>query len=86
MGVNVESARLITKDELVNTFGCNESENTCKGSAYPWIYATTYWSGSANDTYYVWFVDSSGHFGYDRYVMVSEEGVRPVIIISKSLF
>ena len=86
MGVNVESARLITKDELVNTFGCNESENTCKGSAYPWIYATTYWSGSANDTYYVWFVDSSGHFGYDRYVIVSEEGVRPVIIISKSLF
>ena len=54
MGVKVESARLITKDELVNTFGCNESENTCTGSAYPWIYATTYWSGSAYSNYIVW--------------------------------
>ena len=86
MGVNVESARLITKDELVNTFGCNESENTCTGSAYPWIYATTYWSGAARDNISLWGVYSYGLFegnncGYD---FVS--GVRPVIIISKDYF
>ena len=86
MGVNVESARLITKDELVNTFGCNESEYTCTGSAYPWIYATTYWSGSADDDSHVWRVDSDGSFGYGSYGSDAEAGVRPVIIISKSLF
>ena len=86
MGVNVESARLITKDELVNTFGCNESEYTCTGSAYPWIYATTYWSGSAFNTFYVWVVDSDGIFGFNDYDNVYNYGVRPVIIISKSLF
>ena len=86
MGVNVESARLITKDELVNTFGCNESEYTCTGSAYPWIYATTYWSGSAYNTRRVWFVISNGYFGYNSFDYDNSYGVRPVIIISKSLF
>ena len=86
MGVNVESARLITKDELVNTFGCNESEYTCTGSAYPWIYATTYWSGSANDDSDVWGVTSRGGFGFNRYDDDNGAGVRPVITISKSLF
>ena len=86
MGVDVESARLITKDELVNTFGCNESENICTGSAYPWIYATTYWSGSAYDPIDVWYVYSNGYFDYSLYNFGSNFGVRPVITISKSLF
>ena len=86
MGVNVESARLITKDELVNTFGCNESRYTCTGSAYPWIYATSYWSGSAYDSYNVWRVDSNGDFVRVSYDYDYVAGVRPVIIISKSLF
>ena len=86
MGVNVESARLITKDELVNTFGCNESENTCTGSAYPWIYATTYWSGSARGSNRVWSVGSNGGFGLDSYAYGYAAGVRPVITISKSAF
>ena len=86
MGVNVESARLITKDELVNTFGCNESEYTCTGSAYPWIYATTYWSGSAFNSYRVWIVGSDGSFDFIDYDYDNDFGVRPVITISKSLF
>ena len=86
MGVNVESARLITKDELVNTFGCTESENICTGSAYPWIYATTYWSGSAYNADDVWCVTSYGHFGYDVYDIAHGAGVRPVIVISKDYF
>ena len=85
-GVDVVEARLITKDELVNTFGCNESEYTCTGSAYPWIYATTYWSGSANDDSGVWNVSSDGHFGSNDCAYDFGAGVRPVIIISKSNF
>ena len=85
-GVDVVEARLITKDELVNTFGCNESENTCIGSAYPWIYSTSYWSGSAYNTNYVWGVDSNGNFGNVDYDYGYDFGVRPVIIISKSNF
>ena len=86
MGVNVESATLITKDELVNTFGCNESEYTCTGSAYPWIYSTSYWSGSAANTNTVWGVGSYGIFGNGDYNYVYEAGVRPVIVISKDYF
>jgi hypothetical protein len=83
MGVNVELARLITKDELVNTFGCNESENTCAGSVYPWIYATTYWSGSAMDDGLVWYVGSDGFFAGFDYDNDNGVGVRPVILILK---
>ena len=86
MGVNVESARLITKDELVNTFGCNESEYTCTGSAYPWIYSTSYWSGSAGDDGNVWSVGSNGSFDDGLCDIDYGAGVRPVITISKSLF
>ena len=86
MGVNVESARLITKDELVNTFGCSESEKTCTCSAYPWIYSTTYWSASAYNSNHVWGVDSRGRFVNALYSDALGAGVRPVITISKSLF
>ena len=86
MGVNVESARLITKDELVNIFGCNESEHRCTGSAYPWIYATTYWSGSASAYNYVWRVGSIGNFDGIKYAFDDVAGVRPVIVISKDYF
>ena len=86
MGVNVESARLITKDELVNTFGCNESEYICTGSAYPWIYSTTYWSGSAGDDGDVWSVRSRGLFANIDYDCDFGIGVRPVIVISKDYF
>ena len=87
-GVDVVEARLITKDELTSEeIGCSATDYTCTGSAYPWIYSTTYWSGSANDTNLVWSVSSSGTFisgsGYDNDYAF---GVRPVIIISKSNF
>ena len=85
MGVNIESARLITKEELIG-LGCNDSEYTCTGTDYPWIYSTSYWSGSANDTYGVWIVRSIGTFGNYKYNNDHGVGVRPVIIISKSIF
>ena len=86
-GVDVVEARLITKDELTSEeIGCSATDCTCTESAYPWIYSTSYWSGSAGNTFNAWRVSSDGHFRDDRYNRDSIFGVRPVIIISKSNF
>ena len=85
-GVDVVEARLITKDELTDseTFACEENDRC--SDKYPWIYSTSYWSGSANDTNYVLDVYSIGYFDFDNYSHDNVLGVRPVIIISRSLF
>ena len=86
-GVDVVEARLITKDELTSDeIGCSDTGRTCTGSAYPWIYSTTYWSGSAIGDVDVWSVNSNGNFGSNYYAYARGAGVRPVIIISKSNF
>ena len=84
-GVDVVEARLITKDELIETFACVELD-MCSDK-YPWIYSTSYWSETARDTDYVWTVVSNGRFvDHNSYSNDSNFGVRPVIIISKSNF
>ena len=85
-GVDVVEARLISYDELTDseTFACVEF-GMCS-SKYPWIYSTSYWSGSANNAYSVWGVLSDGNFGRCNYDYGNYFGVRPVIIISKSNF
>ena len=86
-GVDVVEARLITKDELTSDeIGCSDTDRTCTGSAYSWIYATTYWSGSAYDNDLVWIVSSIGYFGGNGSVSDTGGGVRPVIVISKDYF
>ena len=86
-GVDVVEARLISYDELTsNEIGCSAIYNACTGSAYPWIYSTSYWSGSAHDPSTVWFVFSNGDFDYSFFNSAHGFGVRPVIIISKSNF
>ena len=83
-GVTPIEARLITKDELIG-LGCSEDDRSCS-EAPSWVYATSYWSGSADDSYDVWYVYSDGNF----YLSTCDNdyifGVRPVIIISKSNF
>jgi len=82
LGVTLNEARLITKDELIG-LGCSEDDYSCS-AAPSWVYATSYWSGTADNTYYVWYVESDTHFSYywgsdyDGYF-----GVRPVITISR---
>ena len=73
-------------DELTNseTFACVEYDYC--SDKYPWIYSTSYWSGSADDTDFVWTVDSDGFFSSTIYDYGNDFGVRPVIIISKSNF
>ena len=86
-GVDVVEARLITKDELTSDeIGCSDNDYTCTRSAYPWIYSTSYCSGSAYGTDYVWCVTSFGNFANRSYSYDNFFGVRPVIIISKSNF
>ena len=85
--VDVVEARLISYDELTSDeIGCSDTDYTCTGSAYPWIYSTSYWSGSASNTDFVWVVysnDDLNDIGYDDHFSF---GVRPVIVISKDYF
>lgn len=84
MGVDISSARLITKAEL-EKLGCNEDDNSCS-DAPSWVYSTSYWSGSASDTNDVWDVDSNADFDNGDFSNDSKVGVRPVIEISESVF
>ena len=83
LGVTPIEARLITYEEL-ESLGCSGSDNSCS-EAPEWVYATTYWSGSAFSASIVWSVSSNGYFVHGYYINVDSYGVRPVITISKSL-
>ena len=84
MGVDISSARLITKAEL-EKLGCNEDDYSCS-NAPSWIYSTSYWLGSAIGTADVWSVRSSAYFDTYYYDTDYGLGVRPVIEISESEF
>ena len=83
LGVTPIEARLITYEEL-ESLGCSGSDNSCS-EAPEWVYATSYWSGSANRANRVWLVDSLEFFRFSGYDDVFDFGVRPVITISRSL-
>ncbi len=83
LGAEIKEARLIYIDELEG-LGCSMSNYSCS-SAESWVYQTTYWSGSAYDSSFVWFVDSYGNFVGNSYYYAHAFGVRPVIVIDKSL-
>ena len=95
-GLPIIEARLITKEELTNpdTFACEfvsgGSSNNCTNSQYEWIYATTYWTSTADEAIdkidYVYGVQKNGNFKKFNAATPSGLGVRPVIIISKSSF
>ena len=88
-GVNLVGARLITHAELTDskTFACGEYDYCSE--TYPWIYSTTYWTGSSLNNNKLWYVDGDlnapFHLGPESYNAYSV-GVRPVIIISKDYF
>ena len=82
-GVTPIEARLITKDELIG-LGCSEDDRSCS-AAPSWVYATSYWSGSAYNTSTVWIIYSSSAFNCRSYGYVGVFGVRPVIVIDRNL-
>ena len=63
LGVTPSEARLITYEELTS-LGCS---GTCSETAPSWVYATSYWSGTARSSRDVWGVHSDGYFGITRY-------------------
>lgn len=83
MGIDISSARLITKSEL-ETLGCSEDDDC--GDAPSWVYSTSYWSGTAYSSSQVWRVLSNARFNSNSYSSEGEVGVRPVIEISESEF
>ena len=85
-GIDVIEARLISYDELTDskTFSCKEHDYC--SDKYPWIYSTSFWSGSAYNFNSVWSLASDGYLTYYTYNRNFNFGVRPVIIISKSYF
>ena len=84
-GVNIVEARLISKEEL-DTLGCNSrSDYTCNG-APEFVYQTSYWTGTAEDSVYVYGVIDKYYFDYGYYDDALAHGVRPVIVIPLSEF
>ena len=84
LGANIVDVRLITKEEL-ESLGCisKVTQSTCK-NAPEWVYATSYWTGTASGTGAVYLVENP-FFG-DSTVNDMTVGVRPVVIISASEF
>ena len=83
-GVTPMETRLIYYEELEN-FGCDDDYWTCYANAPEWVYATSYWSMSVNNEFDVlWCVNPDNFLDYD-YLEVAIAGVRPVIVISRSL-
>ena len=82
--------KLMTYEDLIS-LGCkmNGSSGNCS-DAPSWVHSTNYWSGTAEDSIYVYFVtsyDGSGSingFGITNFNLSYFLGLRPVITISKS--
>ena len=85
MGVDVKSARLISIDELTdsNTFACPLNGSCSK--KYPWIYSTSYWTGSSLSSAGGVYRIKGGYLSDGGASNSMYYGIRPVIIIPKHL-
>ncbi len=86
--VEIVEARPIKTEELTSseTFGCS-LDYYCRPAKYPWIYSTSYWTGTAYDSTKVWYITAGyGMLGNDSAINKGTMGVRPVIVISKDYF
>ena len=79
-GAEIEESRLISLEEL-ELLGCISSSTSCSG-APEWVYATSYWSGTAFASASVWSVNNDRYFSREDYSMKDMNGVRPVIVIA----
>ena len=80
-GVTSVDAKLISYEQLIS-LGCDYSNSTCTTSKYDWVYSTTYWSGSASYSAYIWSIWSDGRFRNEVAYVAPSLGIRPVITIS----
>lgn len=79
------SARLLRLEELT-LLGCDKENTNCSNSPYAWLYATDYWTGTAqNNSDYIWTVASNGPIESSFYSeSYASYGVRPVVKIPNS--
>lgn len=82
-GLTVLDARLISIEELIE-FGCDVSSESCHASPYPWLYSTTYWTGSAANSSALYTIYNVGYVIAATYSVDHGGGVRPVITIPTS--
>ena len=81
-GLTVQSARLLTYNEAITNIGCNIGSKSCPDN---FIRNTTFWLGTAQSMYAVYYINTTGYFGGgNRYGFGNYYGIRPVIVISKS--
>lgn len=83
LGVTPVEARLITSDELID-LGCDFSSSIGCKNAQSFIRSTSYWSGSAYSSEYIYAVYSHGGVTYLFNTSNLYFGCRPVIVIPKS--
>ena len=92
MKVNSAKTSLISYEQLID-LGCDSEMWTCgpdwgygalENPSPEWVYSTSYWTGSADDTDFVWDVYSDGGFDRNFYGADDGFGVRPVVTISTS--
>ena len=87
-GATIEKARLLTADEITDpSIGCDFDTLKCPEDSF--ISRTSYWLSAvrfySNAPYWVWAVMSDGTIHCPYYVYTADwDGVRPVIVISKS--
>ena len=79
LGATIKEARLLKVQEAAE-LGCGNGQNNCN-NAPSWIHETTYWLGTAVDSYYIWYIGSGGVLNYNENFYTNQIGIRPVIVI-----
>ena len=83
-GITIKDARLLKVAEATDSsIGCNV--NTCPTTGTTaFITNTSFWLGTTNSNYSVFSIRSDGGVFMDSFEDETNDGVRPVIVISKS--
>ena len=82
-GISGLSGSAMTYAEIQSL--CNPIEDNICAETYPWVYNTSYWSGSADEGDGVWSVSSDGNVYGSGYNNVDNLGVRAVLQIPAAL-
>jgi hypothetical protein len=82
LGIDIFESRIIGLDEL-ESLGCSAVNYSCS-DAPSWVYATTYWSGTARTSKHLWRIRFDGSLSYSDYASYSY-GIRPVIVIDRDI-
>lgn len=78
MNSMVEKVRLIKLEEALS-YICDEDDDKCDQSEYSWILNTSYWTGTADDVYNIYYISKDGAVDVAKSIESSKYGVRPVI-------